>query len=56
MGKINKEWHLSHRMPKNPTPPQRLEWHLEHAQVCQCREPSEEIRRLLAQRQQERGQ
>jgi len=35
--KLNREWHLSHRMPKNPTLEQRLEWHLEHAKNCQCR-------------------
>jgi len=35
--KLNREWHLSHRMPKNPTLEQRLEWHLEHAKNCKCR-------------------
>ena len=35
--KINKEWHLSNKMPKNPTLDQRIQWHLEHAQNCQCR-------------------
>ncbi len=35
--KLNREWHLSHRMPKNPTLEQRLEWHVEHAKNCQCR-------------------
>jgi hypothetical protein len=34
---INKEWHLKHRMPKNPTPEQRLEWHVEHQKNCSCR-------------------
>lgn len=34
---LNREWHLSHRMPKNPTLDQRLEWHLEHAKHCKCR-------------------
>jgi len=24
-------------MPKNPTPQQRVEWHVEHAKHCQCR-------------------
>ncbi len=36
MGKINKEWHLAHKMPKNPTLDQRVAWHLEHARNCQC--------------------
>ena len=35
--KLNREWHLSHKMPKNPTLEQRLEWHVEHAKNCQCR-------------------
>jgi len=35
--KLNREWHLSHRMPKNPTLEQRLEWHVEHAKNCKCR-------------------
>jgi len=34
---INKVWHLSHIMPKNPTLDQRIEWHLEHARNCTCR-------------------
>ena len=36
--KLNKEWHLVHPMPKNPTQQQRIEWHLEHAKNCGCRE------------------
>ena len=35
--KINKEWHLKHRMPKSPTLEQRIEWHLAHAKNCGCR-------------------
>jgi hypothetical protein len=31
-------WHKAHRMPKNATPDQRIEWHLAHAQNCACRE------------------
>jgi len=38
--KINKEWHLQNRMPKKPTIEQRIEWHLQHAMHCQCREIS----------------
>jgi hypothetical protein len=36
--KINKEWHRAHRMPKNPSLEERIEWHVEHAQHCGCRE------------------
>jgi hypothetical protein len=33
---INKEWHLAHRMPKNPSLEQRIAWHIEHAKNCKC--------------------
>ncbi|OGI17561.1 MAG: hypothetical protein A3J63_04180 [Candidatus Moranbacteria bacterium RIFCSPHIGHO2_02_FULL_40_12b] len=36
--KINKEWHLKNRMPKNPALEQRIKWHKEHAKFCACRE------------------
>lgn len=35
--KINKEWHQAHKMPKNPTLEQRINWHFEHLKNCQCR-------------------
>jgi len=35
--KINREWHLVHKMPKNPTLNERIMWHAEHAKNCQCR-------------------
>jgi hypothetical protein len=38
VNEINKEWHLAHRMPKNPSEQQRLEWHIAHAKHCHCRE------------------
>jgi hypothetical protein len=31
---INKEWHLQHPMPKNPTVEERILWHLEHKKYC----------------------
>ncbi len=37
MGRINREWHLAHKMPKNPTFEQRVEWHREHQKHCTCR-------------------
>lgn len=37
MNRINKEWHLANKMPKNPTLDQRVQWHVEHAQNCKCR-------------------
>jgi hypothetical protein len=34
---MNREWHLKHKMPKNPTPEQRRRWHEGHARNCDCR-------------------
>lgn len=36
MGKINAAWHKAHKMPKNPTHEERMDWHREHAKHCQC--------------------
>jgi hypothetical protein len=33
---INKEWHLKHKMPKNPSMEERIAWHKEHAKHCSC--------------------
>jgi hypothetical protein len=35
---INKEWHVAHPMPKNPSVEQRIEWHVEHSKNCACRD------------------
>jgi hypothetical protein len=40
MGAINKEWHLSHKMPQKPTREDRARWHAEHVEACGCRAPS----------------
>jgi hypothetical protein len=42
--KINREWHLKNKMPKNPKPEERFKWHIEHAKNCQCREMSEKLK------------
>jgi hypothetical protein len=42
--KLNREWHLSHRMPKNPTREQRYDWHIKHEQNCACRPISPKLR------------
>ena len=41
--KLNKEWHLTHRMPKNPTMEQRITWHTDHAKHCACRPIPEKL-------------
>lgn len=35
--KLNKEWHLKHKMPAKATLDQRIEWHLKHVVNCSCR-------------------
>jgi hypothetical protein len=49
--KINKAWHEAHKLPRNATLEQRLEWHLSHAFNCGCREmPAKKIREELKAR------
>ncbi len=47
MGKINAEWHLKHKMPKNPTIEERIKWHLEHQKHCSCRKISGKLAEIL---------
>jgi hypothetical protein len=35
---LNKEWHVTHRMPTNATLEQRIAWHIEHKKNCACRD------------------
>jgi len=49
--KLNKEWHLAHPMPKNPSFEQRVKWHLEHQKHCGCRK----ITGKLAEEMRKRG-
>jgi hypothetical protein len=37
MSKTNRQWHEEHRMPRNASLEQRLQWHLAHAANCNCR-------------------
>lgn len=37
MAGINRDWHSTHRMPRNATEDERIAWHLEHARMCGCR-------------------
>ena len=48
--KLNKEWHEQHPMPKNPTLEQRLQWHVQHAKACACREVPDAILKELKKR------
>jgi hypothetical protein len=42
--KFNKEWHLAHKMPKNPTLDMRIQWHLDHKKNCDCRDIPEALK------------
>ncbi|MGB3336836.1 MAG: hypothetical protein WBA73_06625 [Devosia sp.] len=37
-------------MPRNANIEQRIEWHIEHAQQCGCRDIPESVKRALEQR------
>jgi len=45
--KINKAWHQQNKMPKNPTPEQKVKWHLEHLEHCACRKPTAALQKLI---------
>ncbi|SHF22761.1 hypothetical protein SAMN05443144_106167 [Fodinibius roseus] len=48
--KINENWHKKHPMPKNPTIDQRIEWHIEHAKQCKCRDIPEKLKAEMVKR------
>jgi hypothetical protein len=50
MGKINKEWHEAHPMPKTPSADQRVAWHLDHVAHCGCRRIPAGLLALMQQR------
>ena len=49
MNKINKEWHVANKMPKNATLEQRIKWHTGHAKHCQCRDSKSNLTKLKGQ-------
>jgi len=49
--KLNREWHLAHRMPKNATLEQRIAWHIEHKKNCACRDIPEKLKMEMAQQE-----
>jgi hypothetical protein len=48
--KINKEWHEAHRLPRNAGLDERLDWHVQHAANCGCREMPATIKAELEAR------
>lgn len=36
MNEVNNEWHEANELPDNPTIKQRIIWHQNHAEYCNC--------------------
>jgi len=47
MQKINKEWHLKNKIPKNPSLEQRIKWHKAHVKHCVCRPIPEKLMEII---------
>ena len=45
--RLNKDWHLANPMPKNPSLQQRIDWHVEHAKNCNCRQITGKLRQEM---------
>jgi len=50
ISKLNKEWHLAHRMPKNATTEDRIAWHIEHSKNCGCRPIPDKLKAAVQKR------
>ena len=48
--KLNADWHKTHKMPKNPTLEERIQWHAEHIKHCKCRKPTGQMLEELKKR------
>jgi PAS domain S-box-containing protein len=44
---MNRAWHQKHKMPKNASLEERLNWHLAHQQQCACREVPRKLAALI---------
>jgi len=47
---INKQWHETNVIPKNPTIDQRIQWHTVHAKHCGCRPIPEKLMKIIEER------
>lgn len=43
---MNKQWHALHRMPKNATVKEKIQWHTSHSKNCDCRDSKAHIKKL----------
>jgi len=53
--KMNKTWHLKHKMPKNAAIAQKIKWHEGHAAHCSCRDSKPMLEKLKAELKKRRG-
>ena len=44
---MNKDWHQKNKMPANATDKQRVKWHIEHLNNCNCRKPTPKIQKMI---------
>jgi len=44
---MNADWHKKHKMPLHPTIEQRMTWHIEHTEHCNCRAMPPSIQELI---------
>ena len=44
------DWHLAHKMPKNPTQEERITWHIEHQKYCGCRPIPQKLIGIIGKR------
>jgi len=47
---INRQWHEAHKLPRNASLEERIDWHMLHAEHCGCRPMPDSIRRELEAR------
>lgn len=46
----NRDWHEAHRLDPKAKLDERIAWHVEHAQLCGCRDMPESIKAELVKR------
>lgn len=44
---MNRQWHETHPMPANANLQQRVDWHIEHAAACGCRDIPASVKQAL---------
>ena len=47
---VNSAWHYNHPLPKDATLDQRMDWHLEHVEHCNCRDIPARLKEQIRKR------